>query len=90
MIIASDTVIVAGFTSPDATLSVNGDLVTPEADGSFSIEVYISPGENPLAIEIIATSITGDQQSVVRTVISISDFYSGKVAPDHQTSTASS
>ena len=71
MIVASDTVTVAGLTSPDATLSVNGDLVTPDADGSFSIEVYISPEENPLAIEIIATSITGDQQSVVRTVIFI-------------------
>ena len=71
MIVASDIVIVAGLTSPDATLSVNGDLVTPEADGRFSIEVYISPEENPLAIEIIATSITGEQQSVVRTVIFI-------------------
>ena len=74
MIVASDTVTVAGYTSPDATLSVNGDLVTPEADGSFSIELSISPAENPLAIEIIATSITGDQQSVVRTVIFVREF----------------
>ena len=74
VIVASDTVTVAGFTSPNATLSVNGDLVTPETNGSFSIEVYISPEENPLAIEIIATAITGDQQSVVRTVIFVRDF----------------
>ena len=74
VIVASDTVTVAGFTSPDATLSVNGDLVTPDADGSFSIELSISPEDNPLAIEIIATSITGDQQSVVRTVIFIRAF----------------
>ena len=74
MIVASDTVTVAGFTSPDATLSVNGDLVTPDADGSFSIELSISPEDNPLAIEIIATSITGDQHSVIRTVIFIREF----------------
>jgi len=81
MIVASDTVTVAGFTSADATLSVNGDLVTPDGDGNFSVEVTISPEENPLAIEIIATSITGDQQSVVRTVIFIPDVNSGRAAP---------
>ena len=62
----------AAATLPSPLLpSMNGDLAPPEADVSFSIDVYISPEENPLAIAINATSIAGDQQSVVRTVISI-------------------
>lgn len=65
----SQSITVAGVTSPDATVSVNGNLVIPGIDGSFSIGLLITPEENPMLIEVIATSVAGEQQSVVRTVI---------------------
>lgn len=70
-VVASDTVTVAGVTSPDATVSVNGILVTPDADGRFSIELTADPQDNPLPVEVIATSVAGEQLSLVRTVIFI-------------------
>jgi hypothetical protein len=70
-VVASDTVTVAGVTSPDATVSVNGILVTPDADGRFSIELTADPEDNPLPVEVIATSVAGEQLSLVRTVIFI-------------------
>ena len=65
----TDTITVAGLTSPDATVSVNGQLVTPGVAGRFSIELTITPEENPLVIEVIATSVAGEEKSVIRTVI---------------------
>lgn len=70
-VVASDTVTVAGVTSPDATVSVNGILVTPDADGRFSIDLTADPEDNPLPVEVIATSVAGEQLSLVRTVIFI-------------------
>ena len=67
-----DSVInVAGTTTPDATLSVNGVLAPPDAQGLFSLDLPMSSGENPLSIEVIATSISGEKLSVVRSVIFI-------------------
>ena len=65
----SETITVAGLTSPDATVSINSNLVTPDVDGRFSIELTITPEENPMVIEVIATSVAGEQRSVIRTVI---------------------
>ena len=65
----SDTVTVAGLTSPDATLSVNGFLLVPDTDGRFAIDLAMTPADNPLSIEVIATSLAGEKRSVVRTVI---------------------
>lgn len=71
MVIDSDTITVVGITSPDATVSVNGNLVTPDVAGRFAVDLTIMPWENPLAIEVIATSLTGESSSLVRTVIFI-------------------
>ena len=60
---------VAGLTSPDATVSVNGILVTPDHQGRFSAELPLTEQDNPLPIEVIATSINGEQRSLIRTVI---------------------
>ncbi len=60
---------VAGLTSPDATVSVNGVLAPPGIQGRFSVDLPILTNENPLSIEVIATSLSGEQKSVVRTVI---------------------
>ena len=70
--VTSDSVKVAGRSSPDATVSVNGVLVTPDSQGRFAIDLPMSPQENPLSIEVIATSVAGERRSVVRTVIFIS------------------
>ena len=69
MVVDSDTITVVGITSTDATVSVNGNLVTPDVEGRFAIDLTIMPWENPLAIEVIATSLTGESRSLVRTVI---------------------
>ena len=68
-VVAGDVVTVAGLTSPDATVSVNGILALPDAQGRFSVDLPLSDQENPLPIEVIATAISGEQLSVVRTVI---------------------
>ena len=69
MIVDNETITVTGIASPDATVSINGNLAIPDADGRFSLELIISPDENPLAIEVIATSVAGEELSLVRTVI---------------------
>lgn len=66
---ATETFTVSGVTSPDATVSVNSNLALPDADGLFSFDLTITPEENPLLVEVIATSVAGEQLSVVRTVI---------------------
>jgi|TARA_B100000315_G_scaffold101065_1_gene92875 hypothetical protein len=70
-VVNSDSVTVAGLTSPDATVSVNGVLVTPDVQGRFAIDLSMSLRDNPLSIEVIATSVAGERRSVVRTVIFI-------------------
>ena len=67
--VSAETLTVAGLTSPDATVSVNGNLVTPDINGLFSFDLAITPAENPLVIEVIATSVAGEERSVIRTVI---------------------
>ena len=68
-LVTSEFVTVSGLTSPDATVSVNGVLALPDSEGRFSVDLPLSSEENPLSIEIIATSISGEQRFVVRTVI---------------------
>ncbi|MCH8831774.1 MAG: hypothetical protein IID00_03390 [Chloroflexi bacterium] len=69
MVVDKDVITVTGISSPDATVSINGRLAIPNAEGHFSLELTISPDDNPLAIEVIATSVAGEELSLVRTVI---------------------
>lgn len=71
MVVDSSTITVTGVTSPDATVSVNGYLAATDVAGRFAVDLTIVPWENPLAIEVIATSLTGESRSLVRTVIFI-------------------
>ena len=71
-VVRSDTVTVEGLTSPDATVSVNGRLAIPAPDGRFSTDLSIAEEGNPLLIEVIATSISGERRDIVLTVIYIS------------------
>ena len=67
--VTSNVVTVSGLTSPDATVSVNGILAKPDGQGRFSVDLLLSLVDNPLSIEVIATSVAGEQRSVIRTVI---------------------
>ena len=69
MITEYDQINVAGVTSPDATLSVNGRLVSPNSEGLFSIDMDFSNPSIPMVIEVIASSITGETKSEIRPVI---------------------
>ena len=69
VVVTTPAVTVAGLTSPDATVSVNGILTVPNSLGRFSLELPLSIGENPLPVEVIATSIAGEELSVVRSVL---------------------
>ncbi len=70
-VVSSPTITVAGLTSPDAAVSVNGRLVTPDPDGRFAADLSVTLADNPLPIEVIATSISGEQRWLVLTVIYI-------------------
>jgi len=69
MVVDTDSITITGFSSPDATVSINGTLAIPNTEGHFSLELTIFPDDNPLAIEVIATSVAGEELSLVRTVI---------------------
>ena len=64
-----DQVSVSGVTSPDATISVNGRLVLPDHDGNFMVNLDRDTTSNPLIIEVVATSITGETESAILPVI---------------------
>ena len=73
LITDAKSVSVTGITSPDATLSVNGRLVLPNADGIFSTEFELSNLQNPLVVNVIATSIAGEYESIVRPVVYLNE-----------------
>lgn len=60
------TVEVVGITSPEATISVNGDLVALEKGGRFFLRLPLVTGDN--TISVIATSKFGKTASQTRTV----------------------
>ena len=61
------TVEVVGITSPEATVSVNGQLVALEKGGRFFLRLPLTPGDN--IISIMATSKSGKTASLMRTVL---------------------
>jgi hypothetical protein len=68
-VVVKDAVIrVVGRSSPDAVVSVNGNIVrTMDIEGNFSAVVSLVEGPNLL--EVIATDYRGGQASEVLTVI---------------------
>lgn len=61
------TIEVRGMTDPEATISVNGNLVALDKGGNFSFRLPLGEGSN--TITILATSKYGKVNSVTRTVI---------------------
>ena len=58
-----------GRASPDATVSVNGQLGAMDESGNFRI--LLSLKEGPNLIEVIASDLAGDVRTLVLTVIYI-------------------
>jgi len=68
-VVSSSPVTVSGSTTPDAIVSVNGESVEVDIDGNFIAEVALEEGPN--AIEVVASNLQGDQESVVLAVVYI-------------------
>lgn len=64
-----EPIVVRGFTTPDAVVSVNGDVVDVDAQGEFAVVLSLEPGPN--IIEIVASDMAGDQESAMLAVIYI-------------------
>jgi len=69
IVVSSSRLVVQGLTSPDATVSVNGLLVTPLSEGSF--ETTLTLDEGPNLIEVLTSDVAGNRKDTVLTVIYI-------------------
>ena len=67
-VVSSQRVSLEGRASPDATVSVNGQLVGLEATGHFSVSVPLNEGPN--LIEIIASDFAGNVAQKLLTLTS--------------------
>ena len=65
-IVTNNIIVVAGKTDPNATLSVNNELVSLDSQGNFAKRIDIFPGETVLAIK--ATNKFGKETIVEKTV----------------------
>ncbi len=71
VVVKSAQLDVMGTTSPDATVSVNGQLATVDPSGEFGTAAPLHLLEGPNLIEVIASDLNGDVRAVVLTVIFI-------------------
>jgi hypothetical protein len=67
MVLSESSLVVRGQTIADAVVSVNGQLVEPDADGNFAVTIELAGGPN--AIEIVASDFEGNEASRVISVI---------------------
>ena len=66
-IVSSSPILVAGSTTPDAVVSINGEAVEVDIEGAFSTQVTLEEGPN--FIEVVASNLQGDQESVILALI---------------------
>jgi uncharacterized protein YfaP (DUF2135 family) len=66
-IVNSSPISVAGSTTPDAVVSINGEPVEVDIDGAFSVQVILEEGPN--SIEVVASNFQEDQESVILALI---------------------
>jgi hypothetical protein len=59
----ADTLTVIGRTRVDAVVTINDDIVEPNIDGEFSLEVPLGLGPN--IIEVVASVASGEQMDLV-------------------------
>lgn len=68
-VVEASEVTIVGATTPDALVSVNGQSVDVELNGSFSVDLVLDPGPN--FIEIVSSNLRGQETSRVFSVVSI-------------------
>jgi hypothetical protein len=68
-VVDEGAIVVRGFTTPDAVVSVDGDVVNIDAQGEFAVALSLEPGAN--LIEIVASDMAGNQESAMLAVIYI-------------------
>lgn len=66
-VVATSALTTKGQTSPDAVVSVNGQVATVDGDGNFTASVTLQQGPN--SIDVIASDFYGNQKSMVVNVI---------------------
>lgn len=68
-VVEASEVTIVGATTPDALVSINGQSVEVELNGSFSVDLALDPGPN--FIEIVSSNLRGQETSRVISVVSI-------------------
>jgi hypothetical protein len=68
-VVDAANVTIIGSTTPDALLSINGQSVEVELDGSFTIDIDLEPGPN--FIEMVSSNLQGQEASRVFSVVSV-------------------
>ena len=66
-IVDTSPIRVSGSTSPEAAVSVNGELIEVDEQGNFAAMVELAEGPN--AIEVIASDYEGNEKSCILAVI---------------------
>mgnify|MGYP001169018004 FL=1 len=67
LVVEESSLEIEGKTRMDALLTVGHEVVEPGLDGKFSHTIALQPGHN--LIEILASSSTGEQKSLILAVI---------------------
>lgn len=57
----------SGATTPDAVVSVNGEIVEVNEDGNFTTMVTLEEGPN--LIEVVASDFEGNEDSCILTIV---------------------
>ena len=68
-VIEDSSVTISGLTTPDALLSINGQPVAVDLDGSFTADLQLDPGPN--FVEIVSSNLRGEETSRVLSVVSV-------------------
>ncbi len=68
-VVEAENVTLVGATTPDALVSINGQSVPVELDGSFSLELQLEPGPN--FIDIVSSNLKGEETRRVISVVSV-------------------
>ena len=66
-VVTVSPVTVQGKTTPDALVSVNGEAVEVDAQGQFSVPVFVEPGPN--LVEVVASDLEDRQETAVLAII---------------------
>ena len=66
-VVTEEILVVRGSTTPDAVVSIGEVTVDVDAQGQFAATITLELGPNIL--EIVASNLTGDQKSVLRSVV---------------------